>query len=389
MENNILVTTDNFDNQKQSDFYDEYFKGFESIEEKELNKMFDDRFGHLDMFKKGHHLMNDVTAVDFFHYSKHKKVKTEFLKMGLLTDNDKCTVYYKAHMMFDMKNSIVNKNPDSLKNFFELCERAFQLGTSSIKNYIAIYDYIIMPGKPQNYNEYGYSQLVATLPLHTTCFTRYNSDMPDVSDILDTIKPTLSVRRIKDIVKDYIELRNKKPEEKPTQSKVSIEEEEDETELVASITRSQVLKVFKEAIEKFKYHRQDVNVVSKFVLDKLDINCDIFDFANYSADGVDVVNITPSVNQIDSVNKVVKSFKFDIDDKVYLRYKNGNFVESEVLFISIHSEVIYYNCRKGKNGQQGYKADEVYSEDEKQAIELEESNGSITDYVDVEVQEAV
>lgn len=389
MENNNQVALVNFDSKNQSDFYDEYFNGFESIEDRELNKLFDDRFGHLELFKKNHWLMNDVTAIDFFHHSKHRRVKAEFLKMGLLTDNDKCTVYYKARMMFDMKNSITHNNPDSLKNFYELCERAFQLGTSSIKNYIAIYDHIIMIGAPQNYNEYGYSQLVSILPLHTTCFNFYNSDMPSVSDILDTIKPTLSVRRIKEIVKDYIELRNNKKEEEPTKSKVSIEDEEEEVELVASITRGQILKVFKEAIEKFKYKRQDVNVVSKYVLDNLDINCDIFDFSTYSSENIDVVNIVPSINQIDSVNKIVKSFKFDVDDKVYLLYKNGKFVQSEVLFISVHSDVTYYQCRKGNHGQQGYEADDVYSDAEKQAIELEDSSGSITDYVDVEVQEAV
>ncbi len=385
MENNKLAIVE-MSNEDKGNFYDNYFKGFDDLDKKGIDELFKKRFGHLGMFKKSKSNIgcaNDPLLEGFFMFSKENEVKANFLKIGLISDNDKCTVFYKAHFFNDLKKYVNSNNEESFKGFYDICEKAFQLGTSSIKNYIAIYNNIIVPGEPQNYNEYGYCQLVALLPLFTTCFTRGGTWCASVSETLEGINPSLSVRAIKEIVKAYVELRTDKIEEKPAKAS-KITDDDDDEDISDNISSTLILNTFKKTIEKFKYARQDVNVVSKFILDGIGLACDFLDFTSYSSDNIDVVPINDQL-QLSSVNTVTKSFKFDVADKVYLLYKSGKFVESEVLSISIHESCIYYNCRRGQSSQQGYKADDVYSEAEKQAILLERSSGSMTDFINSDI----
>ena len=354
MNNELMVNA--ADDSENVNFYDKVFEEFDNKQEIEVDKLLDAKFKDFD--------------TSIFLKTMLTGVKKDFLKLGLLADNDKLTVFHKSKMLRTLKYQISYLNKEKLIKFYEVCDNALKMGESTVKNYIAIYEHILIRDKYARFLDFGYSQLVAVLPVLTTNFQSFTSAHLTVDEILLKITSDMSVRRIKEIVKEYIESRTDAKPEKIDSSEIDIDE--DDEEQAKKISSTLIINAFKHAIEKFKYKRQDVNVITKFVLDNIELDCDFLDINDYSK--FDDIIAQDAGN--DSANKIQKTFSFDVGDKVFLRNKNGKFVESYVINMTVYSNFIYYCCRRGEQGSQSCLADDVFSESEMEYFVLNNITGN-------------
>lgn len=236
------------------------------------------------------------------------------------------------------------------KDFYKFITEFMKWSETKTKYMLAIGSKVIHGGFIKNYDRYSYSQLIEMLPC---CNLEYKW-------ILVNIDPDMTCRQIRDVVKSKI--KQTTSDEKDKTDDVFDDSEDSANERTVTITK--LKRVVCEAVEKFKYARQDVNIVFSDMLERLDIDTDgVIDLDNYLSEDQEKRNVAEIQKPLDKYYAV----KYMVGEFVYGQTPAKNWRKTEITNISIYTNNYVYHTKNGR----AYSELELMSEEEYQNYLLE------------------